>query len=145
MAQFTEFDEKKATYIVKGKNSLKKDNNNSNTFGIIKENDYSPRAILQECITIMEKKSQDYQNPNSDVVQADYYPRGVQSIYDILNAKMLRIKSMLQVIEGDPNYEPNYESLEDSFRDMINYCSFATSWLRGGINGQTSKDPLNRK
>ena len=36
--------------------------------------------VLQECAEIQDKKSRDYQNPNSRIKQADYYPRGVMSI-----------------------------------------------------------------
>ena len=32
--------------------------------------------FLQRCAEIQVKKSNDYQNPNSRVKQADYYPRG---------------------------------------------------------------------
>jgi hypothetical protein len=36
--------------------------------------------VLQECIDLQEKKSRDYQNPNSSVSQADYYPNGITTI-----------------------------------------------------------------
>lgn len=104
----------------------------------------SPEAILLECIELRRKKASVYQNPHSSVVQADYYPRGIRSIYDTMHAKMLRMKSILETMEGDPDYKPEFESYEDSLKDLINYCSFAASWLRGGIEGQTNRDPLNR-
>ena len=48
-------------------------------------------------------------------------------------------------MELDPSYEPNFESVEDSFKDMINYASFAVSFIRGGIDGQDpNRDFLNR-
>jgi hypothetical protein len=48
-------------------------------------------------------------------------------------------------MENDPNYNPNFESLEDSAKDLINYSSFAVSFIRGGIDGQDPKrDFLNR-
>ena len=41
--------------------------------------------------------------------------------------------------------EINFESLEDSAIDLINYASFFVSYLRGGIEGQTANhDFLNR-
>ena len=87
--------------------------------------------VLQECIDLQLKKSQDYQNPNSNVTQAMHYRRGVDSIHDIMQGKLYRAQSLLES-GGDPNFE----SLEDTYKDLINYASFAVSWLRGGIPGQ---------
>ena len=100
---------------------------------------------LQEAAELQQKKSNDYQNPASTVRQADYYPRGFASILDIVNAKCLRMRSVLDAMEGDPEYKPNFESLEDSCRDIINYASFGIAWIRGGIDGQLkTRDLLNR-
>lgn len=101
--------------------------------------------VLQECAELQTKKSNDYQNPNSRIVQADYYPRGVNSILDVIHGKVLRAQSVIEAMENDPNYNPNFESLEDSFKDMINYASFAVAYCRGKIQGQTEdRDFLNR-
>ena len=40
---------------------------------------------------------------------------------DIINTKTLRLWSVIEAMESDPEYEPNFESLEDSFKDLINY------------------------
>ena len=48
--------------------------------------------VLAECAELQMKKARDYQNPNSTVQQADYYPNGVQSIHDTMHGKMLRIE-----------------------------------------------------
>ena len=97
--------------------------------------------VLQECIDLQLKKSQDYQNPNSNVTQAMHYRRGVDSIHDIMQGKLYRAQSLLES-GGDPNYE----SLEDTYKDLINYASFAVSWLRSGIPGQDSdRDMFNAK
>jgi hypothetical protein len=102
--------------------------------------------ILQECAELQIKKSNDYQNPNSRIKQADYYPRGVASILDIIHAKVLRMQSVLEAMENDKDYEPNFESVEDSGRDLINYSSFLVAYMRNGIEGQTvDRDFLNRK
>lgn len=104
-----------------------------------------PVDILMECAEIMRKKSNDYQNPNSTVRQADYYPRGIASILDVVNAKYLRMKSVLEAMESDPNYKPNFESLEDSAKDLCNYAAFICAYLRGGIDGQSpDRDHLNK-
>jgi len=97
--------------------------------------------VLQECIDLQLKKSQDYQNPNSNVVQAMHYRRGVDSIHDIMQGKMYRAQSLLE-----SGHAANFESLEDTYKDLINYASFAVAWLRGGIPGQdVTRDIFNRK
>jgi hypothetical protein len=102
--------------------------------------------VLQECAELQAAKSKDYQNENSRIVQADYYPRGVASIMDIIHAKTLRLWSVLEAMENDPNYQPNFESIEDSFKDLINYASFGVAYTRGKIPGQKpNRDFLNRE
>ena len=64
--------------------------------------------VLDECAEIQLKKSKDYQNPNSRVKQSDYYPRGVLSIMELINTKTIRLWSVLEAMENDPNYEPNF-------------------------------------
>jgi hypothetical protein len=101
--------------------------------------------VLEECAELQLKKSNDYQNPNSRIKQADYYPRGVASILDTIHGKVLRAYSVMEAMENDPNYKPNFESLEYSFKDMINYASFAIAYSRGKIEGQNgTRDFLNK-
>lgn len=96
--------------------------------------------VLQECIDLQVRKSHDYQNPNSTVRQADYYPNGILTINDIIWAKMLRIRSLLESGSQAKN-----ESLEDSYKDLVNYASFAVSYMRGKMEGQDpNRDMLNR-
>jgi len=90
--------------------------------------------VLQECIELQNKKGDDYQSSKSSVRQADYYPRGLETLYDIVWAKMLRVRSVL-----DKGESANFESIEDSFKDLINYASFAVAWCRGKIDGQTPR------
>ena len=92
--------------------------------------------VLRECIDLQLAKSKDYQNDASTVVQADYYPRGVDSIYDMLNTKMLRIRSLLDTARANAAAEPKFESLRDTAKDLINYASFFAAWLDKGIEGQ---------
>jgi hypothetical protein len=101
--------------------------------------------VLQECAEIQAKKSNDYQNENSRIRQADYYPRGIMSIMELINTKNIRLWSVLEAMENDPDYAPNFESVEDSLKDMINYASFAVAYSRGKIDGQDpNRDFLNR-
>ena len=65
---------------------------------------------------------------------------------DIIHTKTLRLWSVLEAMENDPDYQPNFESMEDSFKDLINYSSFAVSYCRGKIPGQSpNRDFLNRE
>jgi hypothetical protein len=102
--------------------------------------------VLQQAAEIQTRKSNDYQNPNSRIKQSDYYPRGCASILDVMNGKILRIQSVMEAMENDPNYIPNFESMEDSAVDLINYASFFVAYMRGKIEGQSEdRDFLNRK
>ena len=102
--------------------------------------------VLKECAELQIKKSNDYQNPNSRIKQADYYPRGVLTILDIVYAKVLRMYSVIEAMDGDDKYQQNFESVEDSAKDLINYSSFIAAYCRGGIEGQDpNKDFLNRE
>ena len=101
--------------------------------------------FLHQCAEVQIKKSNDYQNPNSRVKQAHYYPRGCASILDTMAAKVLRMQSVIEAMELDPNYAPNFESLEDSCIDLANYASFFAAYMNGAIDGQTDdRDFLNR-
>ena len=101
--------------------------------------------VLQECAELQIKKSQDYNNPDSRIHQTMYYPRGVATILDIVWAKVLRMYSVVEGMENDPTYKPNFESLEDTYKDIINYCSFAVSYMRGKMEGQSSdRDMFNK-
>ena len=96
--------------------------------------------VLKECIELQNKKSQDYQSKEANVTQAMHYRRGVDSIHDIIQGKCYRAQSLLEST-GDPNFE----SLEDTYKDIINYCSFAVSYMRGKMEGQQpERDMFNR-
>ena len=97
--------------------------------------------VLKECIELQNRKSQDYQSKESNVTQAMHYRRGVDSIHDIIQGKCYRAQSLLES-SGDPNFE----SLEDTYKDIINYCSFAVSYMRGKMEGQSSdRDMFNKQ
>lgn len=102
--------------------------------------------VLRECIDLQIRKSQDYQNPNSNIVQAMHYRRGVSTIHDMIHQKLLRAQSLLEPLENNEGREPNFESLEDTYKDLINYASFAVAYIRGEMEGQDpERDMLNRK
>ena len=90
-------------------------------------------GILMEAARLMSAKARDY---NATVPQAHYYPNGLWTLLDTIHGKRLRACSVLGAMESDPNYEPNFDSLEDSFVDMINYAAFSIAFIRGELNGQ---------
>ena len=97
--------------------------------------------VLQECAELQQKKSEDYQSNESTVLQAMHYRRGVDTIHDILIGKLQRATSIIE-----SGKEPNFESLEDTYKDMINYASFAVSYMRGKMEGQDpSRDMFNKR
>ena len=100
--------------------------------------------VLRECIDLQNRKGSDYQSKESSVRQADYYVHGVETIYDIMWAKMLRLRSVME--KAKSGAEPNFESMEDTCKDLINYSSFFASYLGGKIDGQDpTRDIFNRK
>jgi hypothetical protein len=102
----------------------------------------SPPGVkyLLKAAEIQERKSIDYQNPNSSVKQADHYVHGVWTIYDMVHQKMIRIKSLLEAMEyfesvGE-DFVPNFEGIEDSAIDAINFLSFLVVYMKKEMNGQ---------
>jgi hypothetical protein len=58
----------------------------------------------------------------------------------MISQKVLRAQSLLE--SGN---SPNNESLRDTYMDLINYCSFAVTWLDGKMEGQeVHRDIFNR-
>ena len=105
-----------------------------------------PLQILKRAAELQAKKGNDYQNPASRVRQADYYPRGVNTILDIMIGKVLRMQSILDAMENNEDHSENFESLEDSAVDLINYASFFGAYLDHDIDGQDkTNDIFNRK
>jgi hypothetical protein len=98
--------------------------------------------VLEECIDLQKRKSRDYQNDKSNVKQAMHYRRGVATIHDMVAQKMLRAQSLLEAYENGDTSEPNFEGLEDTYKDAINYLSFAVSYLRGKMEGQNPDNDM---
>jgi hypothetical protein len=110
---------------------------------VVKKEDRESVNVLMECIDLQRRKSQDYQNPNSKIKQADYYRHGIDSIQELIWTKTLRLESLISAARESGD-QPNFEGLQDTYKDLINYASFAVSWLRGSIDGQGSVDMFNR-
>ena len=95
----------------------------------------TPQETLARCHALMQEKAEDYTGKSS-VQMADYYPRGIATIYDIMWAKMLRIKSVMEQMETRDS--ENFESIQDSCVDLINYATFFVAYMDGDIPGQNS-------
>ena len=62
-----------------------------------------------------------------------------------MTGKINRMHSVLDAMRDDDNYMENFESLQDSAIDLINYSAFFSSYLDSDIDGQTpERDIFNR-
>lgn len=93
-------------------------------------------SVLGSAIEIYSKKSEDY---NNESTVEDYFPFGNISYLQLIHMKYMRIMSVAK-----SNSKPNYESLEDSLLDMINYCSFFVSYTQNlkGADGKSKTSQI---
>ena len=77
--------------------------------------------IMKDAIALKEKKSKDYQG--GLWTEEDYFPFGHESYLHMIHTKYLRIRSVAE------QENTNFESLEDSLIDMINYCAMYGAWV----------------
>ena len=80
------------------------------------------KTILEDAIRLKEQKSKDYQG--HVWTEEDYFPFDDYSYIHMLWTKMLRIRSLAE----NPD-TPNFESLQDSVIDLINYASMYGAYL----------------
>jgi len=83
--------------------------------------------VLYECAELMQKKGAAY----NGFPQAEYYPYGLRDIWYMCFTKVKRLESQI-VRDG----EANFEGVEDSARDLINYAAFLIEFAEGKMNGQ---------
>lgn len=101
--------------------------NSSNYTKDITMTDRRAIEVLEECADLMRAKGKAYNR----VPQAEYYPHGVLSIWTMMHQKMTRMKSLM-----DHDGDNQYESMEDSARDLINYTAFLIEFMEGKMDGQ---------
>ncbi len=77
--------------------------------------------VMKDAIALKERKSKDYQG--GMWTEEDYFPFQHQSYLHMIHTKYLRIRSVAE------KEATNFESLEDSLIDMINYCAMYGAWL----------------
>lgn len=102
--------------------------------------------IFKKCIETFEKKSQDYNSPLSKVRPADYYPRGVDSLIEMIDVhKRLRQTSLLDSMRWAEVPTVNFESVADTVLDRIVYLAIMWEWLQFMTPGQSAdRDIFNR-
>lgn len=86
-----------------------------------------PEQILQECADILKKKNEDY---NTGFSRDEYALFGRISHMQSIHTKYMRLRSIID----KPECHINYESLEDTLKDLINYAAIWADWERRHAN-----------
>jgi len=92
--------------------------------------DYQDGAaiVLQECADLLERKGKDYNS--SGINRDDYYLYGRKSLMTMIHTKTLRLRSLV-----DQEFtEPNFESIQDTLKDLANYSAIWIDWERRNAN-----------
>ena len=89
--------------------------------------------ILQKNIELMEAKHGDYNSGN--IKLEDYFPFGSLSYVQMLHVKQLRLVSLL----SSGAEQPNFESIADTVRDMVNYAVFFLDHLEPAMKPKLVK------
>lgn len=105
-------------------------------------------SVMFEAIKKQFEKYEDYNNGMTDIVRGDYWIHGIDDLEYEMSKKLTRFRSVLTQLKAGK--KPNFESIEDSLEDNINYHSFAVAYLRGKEPGQklgrglfNERDPRN--
>lgn len=77
--------------------------------------------ILKDAAALKEAKSKDYQGGRW--TEEDYFPFGHQSFMHMIHTKYMRMMSVAE------QQDVNFESLEDTLIDMINYAAMYAAWI----------------
>jgi predicted HAD superfamily Cof-like phosphohydrolase len=95
----------------------------------------SMSPVLKKVVTLRAKKGQDY---NAGPTLKDYFPFGHKSYAQMVHLKTVRIHSLLAVMEQ--GRQPNFEGLQDTLEDLINYTTFYAEALADGSLNAPAKD-----
>jgi len=79
--------------------------------------------LIEPAVAIVAKKHQDYNNESLGL--ESYFPLGHQSYAQMLHVKCQRIVGLVK--EGN---KPNFESVNDTVLDLINYAVFYLDFLK---------------
>lgn len=102
--------------------------------------------IFEKCLKVTTSKRQDYtSNPEFDAHEnfkrssliASWFKNNDDKSYAVLiGTKLARLGSLLST-----NKEPNNESIDDSFEDLINYCAL---WYERRSEGKKIPSPPSK-
>ncbi len=80
------------------------------------------KTVMMEAIALKDRKSQDYQG--GKWTEEDYFPFGDLSYMHMIHTKYLRMRN---IMDKDV---VNFEGMEDSLVDMINYCAMYSAYIQ---------------
>lgn len=78
--------------------------------------------VINRALETLKAKGNDY---NAMIAREDYFPHGLISYHQMLHIKVLRIQSLIQ-----SDVKPNFEGIEDSLEDLLNYTIMALMFVR---------------
>jgi len=78
--------------------------------------------VVYDALDLLKRKAADY---NDGIKREAYFPHGLLSYHQMLHTKVLRIQSLLQ-----KKGEPNFEGIEDSLQDLLNYTIMALVYVK---------------
>lgn len=83
-------------------------------------------SIFEECKSILLKKKAEYNS--GGISLGDYYPRGIYSAIDVINANLLRMYSFLEADDENSN-----KQIEECALNLVNYAAIFIGILRKHI------------
>jgi len=81
--------------------------------------------LIVPAIELVVKKGEDYNKGEATLEQ--YFPFGDYSYTQMVHLKALRLVSLASLEAG--NQRPNYESVNDTLYDLLNYVVFYLDYL----------------
>lgn len=78
--------------------------------------------ILKEAAALKELKTKDYQG--GMWTESDYFPFGHESYMHMIHTKYLRMRNVMEA------KDTNFEALEDTLLDMVNYSAMYCAAIR---------------
>jgi hypothetical protein len=95
--------------------------------GFFDGNDNDPVAEFQELEELLLSKHKDYGTKNI----MDSPGSALNGLRVRMHDKLARINNIYEHMEDTKGFQPQHESLEDSFKDMANYAIIGLLVLRG--------------
>lgn len=89
--------------------------------------------LINPAIVMVAKKGEDYNQGEADL--GKYFPFGDYSYIQMIHMKALRLVSLAFLEVGT---KPNYEGIEDTLYDLLNYAVFYLQYLKGSKDGMGS-------